>query len=867
MGKSNKPKKTGAKRTVQNVVTAFDQGGKAVRAFKRKDIAKGISHALRSADATVKGGVAIVKAITGRDSNAKSWYCIYEQINPARNEGRQMAPRFNLDITDNPTLGSIPRFVDVEMSWADYSEAFAFEQTVTNSYQLLRLALKSNLPYKRNKLKAYLINSTSLAIALKEIERDCAWRNYSRPDIYNFPEMYILRNNSAVGVNGKVELTREDYLADENWPVTIAAYDRLRRLTNTNLRVAPSLSMFISHYFGTVFVDSDDGYNPQFMINRMHVLPFASYDEETDKVSVRMRDLTDINLNEVTQLVVEMGVKYGMVIADLVKSEQYVPLEMDDLEAYDYIAIYDPSYLQALANGYTSPSAVTEDGYIRMDRMSDVEDDLTQYIFLGALQQWKESESGNSGVDSLAQFPTISIQSMTIKFDSDGNLNWSIGLFEHDGNVPTEEEPFGISFTTDIVERATFQIYGQDTQANDTYTETRTLPASGKPIYSASAIPFKINAAYTVAPEYGTDYTPDRMLLGYQAKAIDGFSSGYYNVSQIPSNGFPIEPSGTAGDYSVDVLVTLGAAPDDSTNGLVLCAARYTFIGQIGAENTVRDRELTYQGLVTFEISSRNYDASYAPVYINASADKTYGNLQGLAPQLISDFTVRDITQTQGYVTFRNKVDGSNIVTVSLGAVRRQSGNYTLTVQKAVSSVTSKDSVPQLYDIIRDGTSYTTGPTVTVAITTSTGGAFASAEAQIAYGQLAACAADWVDKHLPIMLTQNIEAYYEFKSVVAGRDARNTISLIGSQPTLIKEAYIPYFYNILDLTPVLYDMWNSLLTPTADMYKKLTTPRGRIQNTNRDRRRNSNKESRPPRKEVEDEKTSKDLDDHKESYS
>lgn len=799
-----------------------------VESIKKKDVAKAIKDGFGVAKAAAPIIRTIIRAIVRR-TNDKGWYIKYRSITPAKNVSRQMAARFNKSITLNPTMGSIPRFIDVEMDWADYTKSFAFDQMITNSYQLLRLKLKSNLPYTRNHLKAYIINAVSLAIGAKEIERDMAWRNYSDPDVYNFPEMFISRNNGAYGGYGVIDLVQEEYLKADAWADSITGYDRLSRLTNTNIRVPPSFALFAAHYFGSVFTDSDDGFNTQFIILRAHTLPFASYDKETDTVLVTLRDMTSISIQEFTQRVLSLGIEYGMVIADLVNSEQYVPLTMDSVtEGYQYALVYDRTLLQSLINGYTSDSAVTADGYIRMDQMSDIEDDLTQYIFMGALINQANS-TGN-----LDAFPTLSIRSMTYKVDSDADLMWSNGLTQTGSKAQdyfTKSGIFGFSVSTDISvdTYSTVNI----TPTTTTGIEVRIAAENGKPATSSSTSGIvSVKGAQIGLTTTNTNIT-DGNVWGLSKPNNTGWAI-------VPPNYAPVinlnlNDGGFMNNrfYGAFVLGTVNAY--DSNTALIAVIRQYSPTGEgyfpggvtsyktwefapiegtaktalifLSNEAVLGLPEYTQGKFFVFPQSFNGTDAKIAYVNDASALIKPAAQLTSL----VSSDTVY----------LYNYRDGGSQSNLSAVPYKVQSVETQISAQKLEFGITffSSPGATTTWNIGGNGWIDATSFGYLVSVNADTPGN-ETVSLVDGYTQFCALMADWFDYHIPMVSTATVTTTIVV-TTDSGSIVENTID-VSSEPVLVKEAYIPYYYNVKDLVPTLYDMWTSLLTPRDDIYQMLT---------------------------------------------
>lgn len=418
------------------VGSIVDAGKKAVQFIKKPTLGN-VWEAVKATtvNPVVKGVRRILSLV--RIWNDKSWYVKYGAITPAANYGRPMDPLFNTLIQDKATNGAINRYVDVHLSWGDYTSSSAFDTSMQQSYQLLRTQLKSNLPYTKNYLKAYVINSIALAIFAKSLERDIAWFNFTSPEFRDFQKMWTHRVYGSQSY-GVTQLSDRGSLSAENWATTISLYNKAVLGTVTNVRIPESLAMFISHYFGSVFTDSADGTNPAAIINVMENVPYAQYDKVTDSIVISQLNVASLTVDQYINAVQELGTEFGMVIADLTNSNQLVPLLMADINNYAYGIAFDPSFCQALINGYTSNSAVTAKGFVRMDKIEGVDDDLTQFLFLGS-------------IDPSSSSTALRMEYMVLKYNSSADLTWSTQLLqETPRNNFVSDKPIGIIVTTDI---------------------------------------------------------------------------------------------------------------------------------------------------------------------------------------------------------------------------------------------------------------------------------------------------------------------------------------------------------------------------------------------------------------------------------
>lgn len=782
------------------VGAVYDLGG-SYQDFKSGKLLSGVQGAKRALGKAKQAGHHVIKAVTGWTSeNDKRWYIKYVNIQPAYNPNRQMAPRFSKDVTKFGAWGSIGKFIVTDMKWADFTNSYMWKHMTTNSYQLLRIMLKSNLPYSQDTVSAYLCNAITLAVAAKMKERDIAWRNYSDPDTFNFAELYKQRPKVRGGY-GIVETVVPDELSDENWAITISNYDRLRQLVSTSVRLAPSLVQFISHYFATVFTDSDDGYNQQYFINNMHEMPYVT--KTTDGFETQLLDLSELTVAELTELVSNLSVDYGMVIADLVNSEQCVPLCLDDMSNYSYVAVFDDSYHQAMINAYTSSAGVTDKGYVRLDAMPKVDDDLTQYIFLGGVQN---SDSNDQGY-----VPAITVQSQTLIVDSDNDIEWPAGFDQIQAASFTQDGAFGIQISSDI--------------SIDAYADlSGTVQASG----SQTATFNIINGQSITLPATGGSMSVK------VARTTGNFNVGSYvitpagsswRVQALKQGSIPF--AGRKYAYLLSPLVS--QSPQGTAPGRVtFCLYEADISNQPAGVLTA---QLTYTKQLVLQASANaGIGAELKSIYFNGegkfiNAGDTLILMDNALVSSGNSITLYDAKASDlppySYLTAARL--GISAGTSSLTATITNSSSVELAAQGFTFGTTSLAYeftfvAPQGYlSLIQMSYKYTF---------TASGTPVISSGLTLGFPQLVPFMIEVIDKHIPIALTAKLTVSYDINNVSSSDDISGSTT-----PVICKEHYIPYWYNVADLTPVLFDMFTSLFTPLDDIYSKLLISRYKQQKT------------------------------------
>lgn len=779
--------------TYRGAKAGFD----VVKQLAKGNIIGAAKTGLKQAASTAKHAV---RAITG--TNDTGWYVKYYDITPAANTARPMAPRFNEDITLEALNGGTCRMMEVHLEWTGFQDSFMWKQTVNNSYQLLRLKLKSNLPYSVRKLEAYLFDALTLFIVVKQLERDVHWYNFSDADITNFQELFI-RRAVSFGTYGITELTPDSILADGSWADTVSGYERLEKAVATNIRVAPSLSLFVSHYFGTMFTDQGDGYNDQYTYLRMIKMQWATYDAATDTVKYEDIDFSTKSIDQITAMTVDLGTTFGIVIADLVNSGQYVAAYLDPLGEYSYDLVYDRSLMQALQNAYTDRSCVTNDGYVRLDLFPGVDDPYTQYLFMGGVQEQSEHNVG------LTNFPAIKVLSVCLKYDSDEHLKWPAGLTQRvidlaegskQEDFVTMDGYFGINVVTSIEDDTYINTISAGAGATTTISPGQFENLTDESPAASGTLTFNIVSSSAQIDTGNTENIfPQIICTPVLLWDVRGKYMGQPMFTRVIDSSLVL--------YQWDLLQS-----NSRRTGFKLC----TFDSFTAMVSTAAARGYHFTSRDSNCSPTIAYDA--AGRWITDPSALPDLNLNGGAPINI-EFTA---TAGRDYL-FEVSVSGSantaTIVSMMSNAkfIIRMDGNdfYPRPSEistswsnlqwswKLADAVVSAVSIKSAFNVGTSGTSESTVQIVR------------------GYESLAETAAKESHMMIPIKPVHRVTAVtINADSSFEERTTYETTS------GLIKHEHAPYYYNIKDLSPVLYNMMLSLFTPVDDIYRLLTLRKG-----------------------------------------
>lgn len=660
-------------------------------------------------------GNAIIKGIK-HVVNDKDWYLRKGTITPAANISRPMNPTSNIDIVQNPTMGSVPRIVDVMLTWPNYADSDAFKMATLEAYKNIRIKLQSNLPYSQKKLEAYFINAVTTAIAIQSRSRDMTWINQTVSDFPEFSSVLLTRVDNLQGY-GVVEATLDPEYTPENLPTTIAQYDKLAAILPSGVKLPKQLLKWIAHYAYSLFVDAPDGFATQFFRTVWLNLPVAHYDQDTDTYTVSATNISNWTINDLIQWVVEFATDNGKIIADAEKHAYFDSLYVTPFNKLQAAPVYDASFEQAMMNAYTSKSGVTDDGYVRFDYIDGDTDMFTTFLFNGALKT-----SAQTGAT-----PAIVVGAMVIKMANDAKLQWPGSMFQ-DGvnNVSLDFKYVGIIFCTDVTVTA---------NTNVSTSTVGVIPSQGTATSDYSSV-----AINTVTSE---GYNLLNFRNGVVYKATNANTLAYLPMFLVAVDG---QNTITGLEYTLKF----------NTDKTAWSITNIAYVAWNYGDNGYADSQLWY--------------AASRPSYVRATVGG--GVETALQPSPAVD---RNNNLTGLYI---HTLDTAGAYFQQVGSIASES-KYMLTTFSQLGNVVSFQRVSVSL--------------AAAAVTTST---------VLGYSGLVPWVVDVVDHHLPIVLNSNIR--------VKVNSSGMQVIPVGKQ--LIKEEYIPFFYNTQDLEPVWFRMFYSLFS-------------------------------------------------------
>lgn len=670
-------------------------------------------------------GAQVLKKIIGND---EYWYNKLKKVTPAENTSRPMNPLANVDITKDPTMGSVMKQIDMYFDWIGIYESDAFNAICLDYLEQIRISLKSNLNYTIQEVKQYIVDAIALHIIGAQIKKQLQFRSYNTVDNPNLYQL-LRRMPSHTGGYGVVSCQEIEYLTDANIANTIAKYDVAVDVHNKMVLLPKNLSEFIDHYFGLMFSSDKDDSNSQLINPILQNIEWILNDG-----TVQLLNTTSITPDNYLSLLNDFALRFGVITADLIKSqsgltEGYLP-HYAELKSDVY---YDNTLIQALINAYTDGSSIVSDNYIRLDYLPDCSDKLTTYLFLGALQ--------NKISNDFLNIPLFTSIGMSVKIQNSKDLEWQSGLTQGDEEV-FNNEYISINLQTEIV--------------SDAYTFANTTGKAN--LVSGELYP----------------YTGDITSIAYTISKSNG-TTNYALTNHFATQGTNSQHLNIVG------LLTVVSIVDPATGERMHLCQKFTGEASFGYN---RESQISLTPTSTYVAISQGNESGMH-IYLGEPANTKY-----------------TVSGDKQFVSYN----------ITLYLTKQQSNQFV--DQGRVYSPVDLIILPDIDIITLSGISYTTSQYVyanasfnnmssLTSIIVTAEGIGANISTNTGYVSLVPYMVDQLDFHIPI--------YNTFRTHVTIDDDPEVVTIVSND--LVKESYIPFWYNIHDLLPVAYEMMRSLLAP------------------------------------------------------
>lgn len=344
-------RKSGWKQYAQGMKEVFiDSAGNIIKEANnnlfKQGLIKGTANAVTNTiPKVVQGGVKAAKGLIKGIFNDPSFYNAW--VNPmlAMNENRPVETQDLLRLSNLTTGMGVPYIIDTNFKFIDLTDNRAFNFACDKVYELIRNNLKSNLPYKVQEVRDYLISVIPIAIYAAELERSLTWYNFSDPKKPNLRKAFgkfVPGVGAGFGNCSNISVCNDPDL----YAYAVTRLNTLNELL-ANIRIPERLGKFIKHYFSNVFAD-ETGSNRQFYRVNVLSVPVIDYDNST---SYTVNPL-DINIDNLIDIVESIRSRFGLVIADIGKFD--ILPTISPIVQGNPTAIVDASLFNVLINAYST---------------------------------------------------------------------------------------------------------------------------------------------------------------------------------------------------------------------------------------------------------------------------------------------------------------------------------------------------------------------------------------------------------------------------------------------------------------------------------------------------------------------------------
>lgn len=330
--------------------------------------------------------------------NDPEWYKFHgELMTPAVNPLRAFDPRSLKDAEngDNRIPGAgVGHVIKNAIKFSDPREIEGFDLATSELFRAMRLALRSNLPYSMEQFQASVVMAVSIAAKAKSIERTLGWHNVVRGDIPEFHDA-IETTTITPTETGYVPVKRYK-MTDEGYADLVTKYKYLTALCS-QIPIPKKLIEYISWWVGTIFEDQSLP-NPQIYMNELRSMLVYKVVDIDGRSSLEIAnsdwDIADVDIDTVIREAESFIANFGVISADIVKTELYGTIDLIPIEAYNPVFVQDAEFFSVLINNYTLTQDQIADirsnlnrEYIRIDMLPELEG--KNYVgVMNALATW-----------------------------------------------------------------------------------------------------------------------------------------------------------------------------------------------------------------------------------------------------------------------------------------------------------------------------------------------------------------------------------------------------------------------------------------------------------------------------------------------
>lgn len=763
-------------------------------------VSTGVKQALRHL-------VPVVKAAL----NDQEWYTAYGPVTPAANTSRPMAANLNLGITNQATAGATAPMSDIHVAWIGLTESEAFNLAANDLIGAMREFNKTNTPYSQSDVIRFLRNSVNLTALVLQVKRDIEMWNKVYLDSPEWRKLVATTGATySAGLNGAKQLS---YLPDSSvtseesigakWADTIAALDVITRTAQTALVVPPRLRKFMTFYFGHYFMLQNDGFNDTAARLLVDNIEYFYADGTSRTIAT-----ADVTLEDINAMLMDHLNGSAILIADLrrmahgdtkAKIGRFVDIMDDNIfKMYEQpgasVLVYSEEFNQALTNAYTERTPEFND-FMRFDYLAGASHPLSAFVLTGAIQE--EASNGARGITVLSQDAKFIndpellwsplVRSATL--DTSGHIDGDVAIFTITSNMVEKVSMGAYNDSVSIsVDENNVQSVSQDMVTTEPYSLTLrglgrnsnnwqqvmvAITRKGKDIM----IFIPIYATYETADDMANVYTAGNFgyLIRYHSDT-GKYTFVYAHLTKVGSNydGKPYYSSNTyaKGGYT---MIDTGAP--------ITAGVSYPFLtyAQPQVDDAALELASSYAVIQPFNTFEADLE-TYAPF----TCKFEWSNFTG------TSWTFYLKAKSNDYYSM--PIQSETTLPLCIG----RTGAIGSTTWSWRVEYNTNGPIGSVLDIVgADIALQDHDPKSTALVTMET----------LNTG-LAAFASTILPYRIPMDVTQQLSLSYR---VDAYSDLEN-LTRTAVRGVLVKDHYIPFWYNTRDLSPVLYRMVSSLLT-------------------------------------------------------
>lgn len=337
------------------------------------------------------------------ERNDKIWYTAVQEIAIPDTADRPIQPGYNIDIVKAMEDGAVPRMYHANINLFKPYKILAWQHEMTNLWENLVNNLRRSYTYNVDDISAFMNNNIAYYILGKYLEKKIGFVKFSSPDYPTFRDDWITKYDQQVnyGMQYASKFDHLDPTEPEGFSDSIDAWNITIELER-NFLLPPNIKKWIDHYIGSVFIlDAEDTKNWKCIdVTPLSVTLLDIVDGKLVERNILLRNLNyQWYLKELTDwfkatATMRADVNRAQVLSGDGTSTNVLTLLdtgwFTSYDAYEPVLVKDPTFIQALINGYTRDtdlSDVFQRDMVRFDYLNEdgKGDPYTILLFAGGI--------------------------------------------------------------------------------------------------------------------------------------------------------------------------------------------------------------------------------------------------------------------------------------------------------------------------------------------------------------------------------------------------------------------------------------------------------------------------------------------------